>query len=88
MDDAVRPLKAIKRVPDHSVAAHRVPQCDMAGRGKKQNKRKIGAYKSIPEAKGKRLAYAAAFIETIGFCFSWSATDADRLSTKTRIAEG
>jgi hypothetical protein len=31
------------------------------GRGKRQNKRKIGACKSIPAAKGKWLAYAAAF---------------------------
>ena len=30
MDDAARTLKAIKRVPNHSVDAHRVARCNMA----------------------------------------------------------
>ncbi|MGA9454979.1 MAG: hypothetical protein WBV43_05825, partial [Pseudolabrys sp.] len=62
MDDAVRPLKAIKRVPDHSVAAHRVPRCDMAGRGKNKTKEKLAHINLSPKPRAKWLAYAAAFI--------------------------
>lgn len=84
VDDAARPLKVIKTCSKSQ--CRRAPRATMR-HGARWGVPKIHRAPVLGSPRAKWPAYAVAFIETVGFCFSWSATNADRLSTKTRIAE-